>query len=182
MIRLSIFRVQAFLLVTLFAFSVAAQEKEACSGPAQPKRGCELFFKAPTGEPCGSCHLMGGRGTAVGPDLKAIARLSPAGLVTAIRSTRTQYAVNVKTKTGESFPAMKVKEDTNTAEIYDLSKTPPELRKLDRADIDSITDNMTWKHPPASQEYTSEQLADIIAYIKWIGYRSTSEIKPSDIP
>jgi putative heme-binding domain-containing protein len=178
MIWLSVLLVQA-LLAAFQTNTAASQEKFA--GPAQAKRGYDLFFNASKGEPCGTCHKMDNRGVAVGPDLKAIARIPPRAFATAILSTRTQYVIAVKLKTGESFPAMRVKQDDNVVELYDLTKTPPELRKIERAEIESITDNMKWKHPAESMGYTSQQLADIIAYIKWSAYRSRTEIKPSDV-
>ena len=160
---------------------IAAAQTETFPGPAQAKRGFELFFAAPKGQPCGACHVMQGKGTAVAPDLTKIARLPPRAFVMSILSTRTQYAVSVKPKTGEKFPAMKVKEVGTVTEFYDLSKTPPELVKIEKDQIDSVTDNTTWKHPPESMGYTKEQLADIIAYIKWVGYRSSSAVKPGEL-
>lgn len=179
MIWLAVLFLQAF--AAMAQSGAAAGQAQQFSGPPQATRGYALFFETSKGQPCGTCHAMGGRGTAVGPNLKDIARLPPRGFVMAIRSTRTQYVVAVKLKTGDTFPAMKVKEDDKVLEVYDLSKSPPELRKIDRAEVDSVADNSVWKHPPASVEYTSEELADIIAYIKWAGYRSTSPVRPSDV-
>jgi len=174
-------------LLSVFAVLASSQSTQApakpgtFSGPAQAKRGYELFFDATKTQPCGVCHLMQGRGTAVGPDLAKIARLPARGFVIAILSTRTQYAVSVKPKEGEKFSAMKVKEDDQAIELYDLSKTPPELRKLAKAEIEAITDNAAWKHPPESAGYSKDQLADVIAYIKWVGYKSKSPVKPDEL-
>lgn len=172
------------LLQAILAASQAgipASQAEKFAGPPQAKRGYDLFLDTSKGQPCGECHAIDGRGTAVGPDLKKIARLPARAFVMAILSTRTQYAVAVKPKTGDRFPAMRVKEDDKVAVFYDLSKTPPELRELPPSEIDSVTDNSTWKHPPESQGYTKEELADIIAYIKWAGYRSRSAVKASEL-
>jgi hypothetical protein len=88
---------------------------------------------------------------------------------------------SVEPKTGEPFPAMKVKEDDKVVELYDLSKTLPELRKMDKAEIGSMKDNASWKHPPSSLEYTNEELADIIAFVKWVGYRHSAGVKASEL-
>jgi len=174
-------------LLLTFAGLAFSQSTEAPAksgtfpGPAQAKRGYDLFFDATKTQSCGVCHLMQGRGTAVGPNLAKIARLPARAFVMAILSTRTQYAVAVQPKDGEKFSAMKVKEDDQAIELYDLSKTPPELRKMTKAEIEAITDNAAWKHPPGSATYSKDQLADVIAYIKWVGYKSTSAVKPDEL-
>ena len=50
-----------------FLFNVAAQN--APDTPAQAARGEELFFQSVKPIACGMCHSLGGKGTAVGPDL-----------------------------------------------------------------------------------------------------------------
>src|SRR5215472_16404374 len=100
--------------------------------PPQIERGQALFMDATKG--CSSCHALKGQGTAVGPDLKVDAQLSPRAIATAMRGTLTQYVQTVKLKTGEPFPAMPGQKDEKTISFYDLSKMPPELRKVDRAE------------------------------------------------
>ena len=112
----------------------------------QIDRGEALFFGTANG--CSSCHLLKGRGTAVGPDLRSIVRLSPAAITMAVHSTATQYVQEVKLKSKETFPAMPGAKDDKTIQLYDLSKTPPELRKIDLAEIESMTGTNRWKHPP----------------------------------
>jgi len=171
----------ALLLAPAVMAAAQAGAQDTFTGPPQAKRGYDLFFQSTKGQPCGACHAMSGKGTAVGPDLKVISRLPARGFVAAILATRTQYVVSAAPVSGDAFPAMKVKADDKVVELYDLSKTPPELRKLEKAEIKSMTDNSTWKHPPAGAGYTNEELADIIAYIKYAGYKSTSVIKPEDL-
>lgn len=150
-------------------------------GPAQAKRGYALFFSETAGTRCATCHALAGRGNAIGPDLTRLARLNPRGIVVAILASRTQYAQSVKLKSGATFPAMEVAHDDKTVQLYDLSKTPPEMRKVERSDIASMRDNDTWKHPPESAGYTTEQLADIISYIRWASYGDTKGVKPGDL-
>jgi mono/diheme cytochrome c family protein len=146
--------------------------------PTQIDRGEALFFESPGG--CGTCHALKGKGTAVGPDLKVIARLSPGGIATAIRSTVTQYVQVAKLKTGESFPTMPPSGDQPKLKLYDLSKMPPELHEVDKADV-SMSANATWKHPPIARKYTNEQMADIVAYIRFAGANIRKEVDPSDV-
>jgi hypothetical protein len=131
----------------------------------QTDRGEALFFGTANG--CSSCHLLKGRGTAVGPDLNGIGRLSPAAIVMAVHSTAAQYVQDVTLKSKETFPAMPGAKDSKTIQLYDLSKTPPETRKLELTEIESMTNTAKWKHPPALEKHTPQQLADIVAYIRY---------------
>src|SRR5262245_28199814 len=64
--------------------------------PQQAGRGKELF----SDKKCSNCHKLGDTGTAVGPDLTTIARLSPKAIRVMLTATRTAYVVAVKQKGG----------------------------------------------------------------------------------
>jgi mono/diheme cytochrome c family protein len=145
--------------------------------PTQIERGEALFYDAAGG--CGTCHMLKGTGTAIGPDLKDISRLSPKGISMAIRSTVTQYVQVVKLKSGESFPAMPPTDQTK--QIYDLSKMPPEPHQAGKADVASTSPNATWKHPPSARKYTDQELADLIAYIRFAGANNRQTVSPEDV-
>jgi mono/diheme cytochrome c family protein len=149
--------------------------------PAQAARGQAIFFDETAAGHCGSCHALAHKGTAVGPDLTRLAHLNAHAIVTAIRATRTQYVQNIKLKDGTEFPGMPGAKDDAGAQYYDLSATPPALRKVATKDVAGVADNATWKHPPESTRYTAPQLADVIAYIKWASYGDTKGVKPDDI-
>ena len=152
---------------------------QAAAAPTpQIQRGETLFF-AQNG--CGACHVLKGRGTAVGPDLRVLGRVGVRALVTAIRASRTQYVETIKLKQGEPFPGMKVSESPASDQYYDLSKSPPELRTFPPSDIESKTDNSVWKHPPSQGGWTNEQLADIVAYIRWAAAGDKKPVDPSDV-
>jgi len=146
--------------------------------PQQIDRGEALFFGTAHG--CSICHLLKGRGTAVGPDLRSIGRLTPAAIVMAVHSTATQYVQEVKLKSKETFPAMPGAKDDKTIQLYDLSKTPPELRKVDLTEIESMTNTSRWKHPPAVDKPTAQQMADIVAYIRYAVTGSRQPVDPAD--
>jgi mono/diheme cytochrome c family protein len=148
------------------------------AAPTQIDRGEALFFESPGG--CGSCHAMRGKGTAIGPDLKGIGVVSPSGIATAIRSTVTQYVQQVKLKSGLSFPAMPPSGTDQNVKLYDLSKTPPELHEVDKAEI-TTSPNNAWKHPPSVRKYTNEQMADLIAYIKFAATGTRKAVDPSEV-
>jgi mono/diheme cytochrome c family protein len=158
-----------WLLTLLFAQAGA---------PSQIDRGQALYLNAERG--CASCHALKGQGTAVGPDLKGISRLTPKAISMSLRSTVTQYVQIVKLKSGESFPAMPP-EDKPTTKIYDLSKTPPAPHEIAKGDVVSMAANNGWKHPPATHKYTNEELADIVAYIRFAGANNRQPVSPDDV-
>ena len=151
---------------------------QAAAGQTQIDRGEALFMDVQNG--CASCHSLKGKGTAVGPDLKGIAVLSPSGIATAIRSTVTQYVQIVKLKTGESFPTMPPSGNDPKVKLFDLSKMPPELHEVDKSDA-SFSPNTGWKHPPSTRNYTAQQIADVIAYIKFAATNSRKPVDPADV-
>ncbi len=149
------------------------------AAPTQVERGEALFTDPANG--CVSCHALKGKGTAVGPDLKIVARLTPVGIAMSIRSTVTQYVQIAKIKDGESFPSMTGAQTGDTIEVFDLSKMPPESHKVPKADV-TFTPNNSWKHPPSAKKWTKEQMADLIAYIRYAGAGNKSAVDPDDIP
>jgi mono/diheme cytochrome c family protein len=172
---------QAFYLGAVLAamlVPVAAQNKAITK---QAERGKELFLKSPKGIACGTCHTMAGVGTEVGPDLRTLASVvPPRGLVAAIQMTMTERVQEVKTG-AESFPGLLKEKKGEEIEIWQLDKTPPVLRKFASKDVESMTRTEKWKHPPATTEYTSQELADIIGFLKWAAIGQTKEVKVADV-
>jgi putative heme-binding domain-containing protein len=145
----------------------------------QIDRGQALFYDASTG--CATCHALKGRGTAVGPDLRGMGRLSPQAIASAVHSTVTAYVQTAKLKSGESFPAMPVSQDDKVVQVYDLSKSPPELRKIERPEITLVNHDGSWKHMARKDAYTNEQLADIVAYIRYAASGTKKPVDPSEV-
>jgi mono/diheme cytochrome c family protein len=145
----------------------------------QIERGQTLFY-ADTA--CGTCHALKGRGAAVGPDLTVLGRVGVRALVTAIRASRTEYVETIKLQAGAQFPGIKVPStDATTLQYYDLSRMPPALRKFAPGDVQSKSDNANWKHPPFTGGYTNQQIADIVAYIRWATAGDRKTVDPSDV-
>jgi hypothetical protein len=95
----------------------------------------------------------------------------------AIKATMTVYVQEVKPKGGTAFAAMKAGDDLS---FYDLSKTPPELRKFAKGEFET-SGNTKWKHPPESAGYTAEQLADVIAYLRFVGANDRKAVDPEEL-
>ena len=150
--------------------------------PPQAQRGKELFLKSPKGVACGTCHTMESVGTAVGPDLKQLAAVVGShGLVKTIQMNSTAYVQQVKTAAGESFPGIQKQKQGDELQIWDLSKSPPELRKFASKDVTSMNSDHKWKHPPTEAGYTSQELADLIGYLKFVATGSRKELKIEDV-
>ena len=146
--------------------------------PSQTERGEALFFDAQRG--CATCHALKGKGTAVGPDLTVIGKLPAAAIAMAARSTVTQYVQVVNLKSKEKFPAYTAAKDDNSITLFDLSKPPPEKKVVASADVASFAGNDAWKHPPAVAKISPEQLADLVAYIKYAATGARKAVDPSE--
>ena len=153
----------------------------AADPPAQAARGRAIFFNAEKKSSCGNCHELNKQGKAVGPDLSKIARLSPKALIVSILATRTVYAKEVELKSKKTFPAMIAKEDANEVKMFDLTEVPAVEVTVDRKEIYSIRDNATWKHPAESEGFSDQQLADIIAFIRFASYGDTKGVSVDDL-
>lgn len=149
----------------------------AADPPDQVKRGKEVFdLKSSSGLACSTCHQVAGEGTAIGPDLAVMGRLSPRAIVTAILATRTQYVRDLTTKTGRGYPVIKSGE-----KFYDLSKNPPALVTPSAGEYNSAKDNAEWKHPPESRGLTKQQLADVIAFLRFSFLGDTKPVNPAEL-
>jgi hypothetical protein len=124
---------------------------------------------------------MAGLGTAVGPDLTKMTSLATArGLVSMMQMESTTNVQEVTVAAG-AFPGIQKQKQGEEFEIWDLSQAPPVLRKLTSKEIVSMTRDQRWKHPPTTAGYTSQELADIIGFLRWATNGSQKEIKAADI-
>lgn len=166
------------LLMFSTAFALAAY---AADVPAQAARGKALFFSEAQKNHCATCHQMEGKGTAIGPDLTNIARISPRAISVSILASRTAYAKEVELRNKRKFPAMIASETAGEVKLFDLSKMPPEEQTHAKPAIYSIKDNATWRHPPESTGFSKEQIADVIAYIRWASFGDTKGVDPDEV-
>lgn len=135
----------------------------------QIERGRQLFLHSSKGTACATCHALEGHGNAIGPDLTRLAKVAgPRGLVMTIQMTVTAFVQQITLRGGRTFPGIQKQKDGDVLTIYDLSTIPAVLLKLKSGEVASINSNSTWSHPPTSAGYTQEELADIIAYLKFV--------------
>jgi hypothetical protein len=92
----------------------------------------------------------------------------------------TQYVQVVKLKSNVTFPAMTGAKDVTSVILFDLSKMPPVKKVVAPGDIASSAGNDVWKHPPAAANIGAEQLADIVAYIRFAATGTRKAVDPSE--
>jgi hypothetical protein len=159
--------------------AIQAQDKAAPS--AQIERGRELFTNAKKGVACKTCHSLGGIGTAIGPNLTNMASNgSVHSIVMTMHMTMTEHVVRVKTNVS-SFPAMLKQKYGDRTEYFDLSQIPPTIRTLYNNQIVSVDRDDKWRHPPAMANYTAQELADVISFLKFVTTGSQHEIAAADV-
>lgn len=166
---------------TLLAMTPVFWAQQPEKPPPQAERGRALFMDSSSQTSCGNCHGIGSYGTKAAPDLKRWAAMAPRAVGTAIRSTITEYVKTVTLKDGQTLPAFIISQDENSIRLYNLMKIPLTPEQVDRAGVESVTDNTTWKHPPSSAPYTTEQLADIIAFIRWAATGNRAPVDPASL-
>jgi hypothetical protein len=156
-----------------------AQEKTAPT--PQIERGRELFTNAKKGVACKTCHSLGGVGTAIGPNLTNMASNgSVHSIVMTMHMTMTEHVYRIKTAAA-SFPGILHQKYGDRTEYYDLSQIPPVLRTLYTNQIVSAERDEKWRHPPAMANYTSQELADVISFLKFAATGSQKEIATAEV-
>lgn len=136
----------------------------AAAMPAEVKAGKDAFFNPVRGTRCGTCHTVEGLGSAVGPNIAALAPTAEA--IAGIRSTHVQTAV---TGDGDRFPALVVDKKGDWVKVFDLTSAPPVLRTLSASGVTFSAGN--WRHGDALQEYGRQELTAIAAYLGWLAPR-----------
>ena len=168
-----------FTIASALAFGVASAQN---APPAQAQRGQALFEKSPKGVACATCHKIKSIGAAVAPDLTTLATVVGShGLVKTIQIQSTEYVQEVKTADGKTFPGIQKQKKGDELQIWNLGETPPVLLTLQSKDVTSMTRDTKWKHPPTAAGYTSQELADIIGFMKWAATGAKTEIKIADV-
>jgi putative heme-binding domain-containing protein len=163
--------------------TIAAGALTAADGSnGQIDRGRLSFLNSTKSQACATCHSLEGKGASVGPDLTRLAAaVGPRGLAMTILMTMTAYVQEVSLKDGRRFPGIQKAKEGDTVLVFDLSKKPPELLTLQAADISSMKENTKWTHPPTTAGYTPDELADIIAYLKFAATGTTKEVSVTEL-
>lgn len=133
--------------------------------PGDPKRGETIFFAE--GQ-CANCHMAGGQGGFIGPDLSTYGQTHSAD---AIRSAiinpsdrgQTAGLVTAISATGERFEGLVRNEDNFSLQ---LQSTDGAFHFLSKADIKTIERSQTPLMPSDyGSRLTAAQLNDVVSYV-----------------
>lgn len=133
--------------------------------PGDPKRGAALYASAG----CGSCHIISGRGTALGPELTSIGALRGAphlreSIVTPEAVHPSGYLVVRAVPTaGPEIRGIRVNEDVFWIHIRDAGGTVHTLQKADLSRVDRELEASLM--PSYASRLSPAELDDLVSYL-----------------
>ena len=155
----------------------ATADASAVTGDAD--RGHDLFW---TGGDCASCHIVAGRGTAVGPELTIIglrrgadylreALSAPAARLPVARSgSRSGFfeylPVRIVTHDGDIYNGMRMNEDSFTIQLMTVSGTFVSLAKSEVAEMEKRVGHSLM---PVARDLSEDDVEDLVAYLTTLG-------------
>ena len=136
--------------------------------PPEARRGKDLFFDAGRGvHRCGTCHMLEGMGTAIGPNLATTPAVSDAVTIAAIRRGRGAGIRLAQIQGLAPFPALVLDQRDGLIRLFDLSAVPPVLRTLAKDEV-ILSGGAAWPHSEAVKNYTDAELQSVAAYLRWL--------------
>ena len=177
--RATILDDEAVALVATYVLWLGAQTTADASGvTGDAERGHDLYWAAD----CASCHIVAGRGTAVGPELSIIglrrgaeylreALRAPAARLpvsrTGLRSGFFEYLpMRIVTRDGNIYNGMRMNEDSFTIQLMTLSGAFVSLRKSDIAEMEKRVGHSLM---PLTQDLGDDDVEDLVAYLTTLG-------------
>ena len=152
---------------------------DASGATGDADRGHELFWA--DGD-CASCHIVAGRGTAVGPELTIIglrrgadylreALRTPAAALPVARSgARSGFfeflPVRIVTHDGDVYNGMRMNEDAFTIQLMTVSGAFVSLQKREVAEMEKRVGHSLM---PVAQGLDEDDVEDLVAYLTTLG-------------
>jgi len=134
--------------------------------PGDPKRGQELYQAKGH---CSQCHIIGGQGGSLGPELTEVAsRRSAAHLRAAVldpQSTLPEGFLEVRlvTKDGRRISGVRLNEDTFTVQVRDLDGGVHSFFKEDLKELQKDTGKSPM--PSFRGAFSASEVDDLVAYL-----------------
>jgi len=148
--------------------------------------GKAIFFDSSRSKGCYACHQFNGEGTAIGPDLSAVAaNKSVRDLFLSIILPRdvkdSPYAtITVFLRNGDRITGIKKEEDAESLRIFDATELPAVLRTVQKENISKIEYSGGPVMPTDyASSYTVKQLLDLVTFLK--SSQSTSRVMLKDL-
>jgi hypothetical protein len=116
---------------------------------------------------CGKCHELDGRGSPVGPNLRASAPEQLRNLRAVARTQAQTRVVTAHPLEEDAFPAVVAEQTPQRIRVYDLSSPLPVLRTFQPERV-RITPGSAWLHASATQIYSAGDLESLISYLTWL--------------
>ena len=137
-------------------------------GPAETKKGRDLFFDATRELQCSTCHSAGGRGITVGPELVGPVAADQERFLSLVRASRSQHVLTATLEDQSVFPALRFEENEGWIKVYDLTSAPPVLRTFEAGTIVSLVNTQNWPHELVTRDYKDEEIKSIFRYLDWL--------------
>ena len=137
-------------------------------GPAEARRGRDLFFDATRGIQCSTCHSAGGRGIAIGPRLAGPTVADRDRFVSLVRASRSRQVLTATLQDRCVFPALQFERTEGWIKLYDLTSAPPVLRTFAASTVVSLVNAQAWSHESMTRDYDDEELNAIVEYLNWL--------------
>jgi len=153
-------------LVAIVAFIRAGFDPASASVRVGDATRGRALFQAKA--QCAQCHRVNGQGPRVAPDLsdigaiRTLAALQRALLTPNESLLPIHRPVTVVTKDGRTLHGRRLNEDTYTVQIIDEQEN---LVSLAKADLRDLTVGTQSKMPSYADRLTTEEVADVIAYL-----------------
>lgn len=149
--------------VAAFVRGLSSVPKEKLPGDA--RRGRLIY----TLSGCSNCHILGGEGVAIGPDLTGIASRRGAAQIraTLVDPSRTLpdgfLFIEAVTSAGKTIRGTRLNEDTFTIQIRNLQGDLYSFRKSELVELHKLRNRTVM--PPFGTTLSTSELDDLVAYL-----------------
>ncbi|HSU69001.1 MAG TPA: PVC-type heme-binding CxxCH protein [Tepidisphaeraceae bacterium] len=147
----------------------AAWQKILAAAPGDPDAGRRIFFH-PAGPGCFRCHMLEGRGRAIGPDLTMIGHSQTKehvleSILDPSREIAPLYTLwTIKTKTGDAITGMLLRRDGQANEVY-VDATGQETTVKEPTVTDRIMRPESLMPVGLPEGLTDQELRDLVAVL-----------------
>lgn len=149
------------------------RESEGLKSVGDTQAGKVLFFDSSRSKSCHACHLFQGEGTAIGPDLSAVAANKSArdlflSIILPHDVKESPYAtIHVFLRNGDRINGVKKEEDAESLKVFDTTELPAVLRTVQKENISKIEYSRDSVMPTDyASSYTVKQLLDLVTFLK----------------